>query len=170
MVPALLGGASRSFHCTVLTPPSHTRPPALPRAPPASPAVLIILMLKFGSSNILWLCLTLQVPVANLVFAISWMPKSTPASPWNILGLVLIMAGLIMVRGVTSAVDDFSVPVWCHSRCARPRALRSPSPHLATHLLQYRFWPVLEAKFVKMGWMKAPKAADDSESLLEDGE
>lgn len=27
--------------------------------------ILIILMLKFGSSNILWLCLTIQVPVRS---------------------------------------------------------------------------------------------------------
>jgi hypothetical protein len=55
-------------------------------------------VLKYGSSNILWLCLTLQVPVANLVFAIPWMPKSQPASLWNVLGLVLIMAGLVTYR------------------------------------------------------------------------
>lgn len=60
--------------------------------------ILIILMLKFGSSNILWLCLTLQVPVANLVFAIPWMPKSQPASLWNLLGLALIMIGLCTYR------------------------------------------------------------------------
>lgn len=55
-------------------------------------------VLKYGSSNILWLCLTLQVPVANLVFAVPWMPKSQPASLWNVLGLALIMAGLVTYR------------------------------------------------------------------------
>ena len=38
------------------------------------------------------------MPVANLVFAIPSMPKSQPASPMNVLGLVLIMAGLISYR------------------------------------------------------------------------
>jgi hypothetical protein len=36
--------------------------------------VFIILLLKFGSSNILWFCMTLQVPIANLVFGIPFMP------------------------------------------------------------------------------------------------
>jgi len=87
-------------------------------------------VLKFGSSNILWLCLTLQVPVANLVFAIPWMPKSQPASQWNVLGLVLIMTGLVT----------------------------------------YRFWPLVNERLVKAGWVKAPAAVGDGESLLQDGE
>jgi len=32
--------------------------------------ILIIAVLKYGSSNVLWLCLTILVPVQNLFFAI----------------------------------------------------------------------------------------------------
>jgi hypothetical protein len=60
--------------------------------------VLIILMLKYGSSNILWLCLTLQVPIANFVFAFPFMPNSKPVGIENIFGLLVIMAGLITYR------------------------------------------------------------------------
>lgn len=63
--------------------------------------VLIIMLLKYGSSNILWLCLTLQVPVANLVFAIPGMPNGGPVSWADGLGLVIIMAGLVTYRFYT---------------------------------------------------------------------
>ena len=56
------------------------------------------MMLKYGSSNILWLCLTIQVPIANLAFALPFMPRSSPAQWESGLGLVLIMTGLITYR------------------------------------------------------------------------
>lgn len=60
--------------------------------------VLIILLLKYGSSNILWLCLTLQVPIANLAFALPFMPNSAPVSWEGGVGLLVIMCGLIIYR------------------------------------------------------------------------
>jgi hypothetical protein len=63
--------------------------------------VLIILMLKYGSSNILWLCFTLQVPIANFAFAIPGMPGYKPVTWENGLGLVIIMGGLVIYRFYT---------------------------------------------------------------------
>jgi len=60
--------------------------------------VLIILLIKYGSSNILWLCLTLQVPVANLAFALPFMPGSKPVTWEDGVGLLVIMAGLVVYR------------------------------------------------------------------------
>lgn len=60
--------------------------------------VLIILLIKYGSSNILWLCLTLQVPVANLAFALPFMPNSKPITWEDGVGLVVIMLGLCIYR------------------------------------------------------------------------
>ncbi len=56
-------------------------------------------MLKYGSSNVLWLCLTIQVPVANLVFGIPGMPSYQPITWEAGLGLVVIMAGLVSHLG-----------------------------------------------------------------------
>lgn len=63
--------------------------------------VLIILLIKYGSSNILWLCITLQVPIANLAFALPFMPNSTPVTWEDGVGLLVIMAGLIVYRFYT---------------------------------------------------------------------
>ncbi|RYY34919.1 hypothetical protein EON62_02900, partial [archaeon] len=67
--------------------------------------VLIILMLKYGSSNILWLCLTLQVPIANLAFGIPGMPNYQKVSWEDGVGLVVVMAGLIIYRFYIPARD-----------------------------------------------------------------
>lgn len=39
--------------------------------------MLIILILKFGSSNILWLAMTVMVPLGNVSFALPFMPGRT---------------------------------------------------------------------------------------------
>lgn len=60
--------------------------------------ILIILLLKYGGSNILWLSLTLNVPVSALTFAVPGIP-GYQALTWPVfLGLPVIMAGLIMYR------------------------------------------------------------------------
>lgn len=60
--------------------------------------ILIILILKYGSANVLWLAMTITVPVVNLSFAFSFMPNRTHISWEDIVGLVLIMAGLVTYR------------------------------------------------------------------------
>lgn len=63
--------------------------------------VLIILLLKYGSSNILYLCITLQVPISNLAFALPFMPNSQPVTWEAGLGLAVIMGGLVIYRFFT---------------------------------------------------------------------
>ena len=60
--------------------------------------ILIILLLKYGGSNVLWLSLTLNVPVSALTFAIPGIP-GYQALNWTVgLGLPIIMLGLIIYR------------------------------------------------------------------------
>jgi len=60
--------------------------------------VLIILILKFGNANILWLAMTIMVPVGNLAFALPFMPSPSQVKVTDITGLVVIMAGLGLYR------------------------------------------------------------------------
>jgi hypothetical protein len=60
--------------------------------------ILIILILKYGSANILWLALTIMVPMGNVTFALDFIPKNKPLRVWDIIGLVAIMAGLFCYR------------------------------------------------------------------------
>ncbi|KDO33602.1 hypothetical protein SPRG_01600 [Saprolegnia parasitica CBS 223.65] len=60
--------------------------------------ILIILMLKFGSANILWLAMTIMVPLGNVAFTFSFMPEHQPLHTTDILGLVIIMVGLFVYR------------------------------------------------------------------------
>jgi len=60
--------------------------------------ILIIMILKYGSANILWLAMTFMVPLANFSFSLPFMPSPQPLTWFNIVGLVVIMAGLILYR------------------------------------------------------------------------
>ncbi|OQR94876.1 Drug/Metabolite Transporter (DMT) Superfamily [Thraustotheca clavata] len=60
--------------------------------------ILIILMLKFGSANILWLAMTIMVPLGNVAFTFSFMPEHQPLHTTDIIGLVVIMLGLFVYR------------------------------------------------------------------------
>jgi len=60
--------------------------------------ILIIMILKYGSSNVLWLAMTIMVPMANVAFFLPFMPAPQSLTPWNFVGLVLIMLGLIIYR------------------------------------------------------------------------
>ncbi len=63
--------------------------------------ILIILLLKYGGSNILWLSLTFNVPVSALAFAVPGIPGYQPLN-WTVgLGLPVIMTGLIVYRFYT---------------------------------------------------------------------
>jgi hypothetical protein len=60
--------------------------------------ILIILVLKYGSSNLLWLALTATVPVSDLVFAIPGIPGGAPVT-WSVgVGLPVIFFGLVIYR------------------------------------------------------------------------
>ena len=59
---------------------------------------LMVLLLKFGSANLMFLALTLIVPVANLAFALPIMPTPVTLHASDVVGLVVIMAGIISYR------------------------------------------------------------------------
>jgi hypothetical protein len=60
--------------------------------------ILIILILKYGSANILWLAMTVMVPLGNLAFALPFMPGHTGITPFDVVGLAVIMLGLVGYR------------------------------------------------------------------------
>mmetsp|Transcript_18860 Transcript_18860/g.66646 ORF Transcript_18860/g.66646 Transcript_18860/m.66646 type:complete len:493 (-) Transcript_18860:147-1625(-) len=60
--------------------------------------VLIILILKYGSSNLLWLAMTIMVPMSSVAFTFKFMPNSKPLAPTDIAGLLIILGGLIIYR------------------------------------------------------------------------
>ncbi|KAH9113386.1 hypothetical protein LEN26_011531 [Aphanomyces euteiches] len=60
--------------------------------------LLIILMLKFGSANILWLAMTIMVPLGNVAFTFPFMPEHQPLKTTDVVGLVVIMTGLFVYR------------------------------------------------------------------------
>lgn len=59
---------------------------------------LIVIILKLGSANILWMASTVIVPLSNVAFSLKWMPGHQPLKFWDIMGLVVIMFGLIIYR------------------------------------------------------------------------
>lgn len=59
---------------------------------------LIILILKLGSANILWMASTVIVPISNVAFSMNFMPGHQPMGPMDFVGLVIIMLGLVIYR------------------------------------------------------------------------
>lgn len=60
--------------------------------------ILIIMILKYGSANILWLAMTIMVPLGNVAFSLKFVPGHRPLRPTDIVGLVVIMTGLCIYR------------------------------------------------------------------------
>jgi uncharacterized membrane protein len=60
--------------------------------------VLIILILKYGSANILWLSSTVIVPLSNVAFSLPFIPRHKPIGATDLAGLLFIMSGLIIYR------------------------------------------------------------------------
>lgn len=60
--------------------------------------VLIILILKYGSSNLLWLAMTLMVPMSSVAFTFNFMPNHKSLAPTDLAGLIVILAGLCVYR------------------------------------------------------------------------
>ncbi|KAA0151145.1 hypothetical protein FNF27_05619 [Cafeteria roenbergensis] len=62
--------------------------------------VLIIVILKMGGSNLLWLCLTTMVPMASFFFALPFVPiaNRSTITPYTGIGLVVILGGLVIYR------------------------------------------------------------------------
>lgn len=60
--------------------------------------LLIILILKYGSANLLFMALTLMVPLGNVAFTLPFVPGNAPLRITDILGLVIICLGLATYR------------------------------------------------------------------------
>jgi drug/metabolite transporter (DMT)-like permease len=60
--------------------------------------ILIVVVLKYGSSNILWLSSTIIVPLSNIAFSLDFMPGHKPLTNFDSAGLVVIMGGLVVYR------------------------------------------------------------------------
>lgn len=65
--------------------------------------ILMILILKYGSASLLFLALTVLVPLGNLAFAVPWMPGSRPLTVFDGAGLAVIMTGLVVYRFLANA-------------------------------------------------------------------
>lgn len=56
--------------------------------------LLIILILKYGSANLLYMALTIMVPLGNVAFTLKFVPGHSDLRVTDILGLVIICFGL----------------------------------------------------------------------------
>ncbi len=59
---------------------------------------LVILILKYGSSNILFMASTVIVPLSNVAFSMKFMPGHQPMRFWDVVGLFVILGGLVIYR------------------------------------------------------------------------
>eukprot|EP00980_Cylindrotheca_fusiformis_P004210 scaffold913_cov71-Cylindrotheca_fusiformis.AAC.3 len=63
--------------------------------------ILSVYILKYGSTSLLFLAFTIQVPLGNLVFSClipAYMPGYTPLHGSDIIGLIIIVTGLVLYR------------------------------------------------------------------------
>jgi hypothetical protein len=60
--------------------------------------ILIVVILKHGSANILWMASTVIVPLSNVAFSLDFMPGHKPLKSMDIVGLFVIMLGLVFYR------------------------------------------------------------------------
>lgn len=67
--------------------------------------ILIVFILKYGSANILWLAMTIMVPLGNAVFALPFVPAHKPMRLTDIVGLIVILGGLIGYRFADKALN-----------------------------------------------------------------
>merc|ERR1740117_1208006 len=60
--------------------------------------ILIVVILKYGSANIMYLGSTALVPLTNAAFAMPWLPGHKPVKPTDLYGLIVIMLGITIYR------------------------------------------------------------------------
>lgn len=60
--------------------------------------LLIIFIIKYGSSNLLFMALTIMVPLGNFAFTLPFVPGHAPLHATDIVGLIVISGGLICYR------------------------------------------------------------------------
>lgn len=69
--------------------------------------LLILLLIKYGSSNLLWLALTLMVPLGNVAFTLPFVPEHTGLHATDIVGLIMICGGLGIYRFAQTVYEDY---------------------------------------------------------------
>jgi CRT-like, chloroquine-resistance transporter-like len=60
--------------------------------------ILIVVILKHGSANIMWMASTVIVPLSNVAFSLNIMPGHKPLNTFDVVGLFVIMFGLVLYR------------------------------------------------------------------------
>jgi len=66
----------------------------------------MMFVLKYGSSALLFLALTLMVPIGNVAFALPFMPESQPMHASDLVALAVIMCGLLLYRFSDGQVQE----------------------------------------------------------------
>jgi len=56
------------------------------------------MILKYGSSNLLWLAMTVMVPLGNVSFSLPFMPHKQTLKVTDIIGLIVVLSGLVAYR------------------------------------------------------------------------
>lgn len=72
--------------------------------------ILVVYMLKYGSTSLLFLAYTIQVPLGNLVFCLPFIPGYTPMHVSDIVGLIVIVTGLVLYRSMDGSVHGDKGP------------------------------------------------------------
>jgi hypothetical protein len=67
--------------------------------------ILIILILKYGSANILWLAMTIMVPLGSMAFALPFVPGHKPPKVCACLLRPCRMGALFIARGACGGAD-----------------------------------------------------------------
>uniref|UniRef100_A0A7S2WAB2 Uncharacterized protein n=2 Tax=Rhizochromulina marina TaxID=1034831 RepID=A0A7S2WAB2_9STRA len=99
--------------------------------------ILVVVILKYGSANIMYLGSTALVPLTNAAFALPWMPGHKPVHRTDILGLLVIMTGIFLYRFVGS--DKPAGPPPAKRRQALYVGLNSMAESLEP-LIETRIW------------------------------
>jgi hypothetical protein len=69
--------------------------------------LLIILILKYGSANLLFMALTLMVPLGNIAFTLPGIPQRQTLQVTDIVGLVIICLGLGCYRFASDIYNKY---------------------------------------------------------------
>tara|TARA_B110000090_G_scaffold201400_1_gene243424 strand:- start:169 stop:945 length:777 start_codon:yes stop_codon:yes gene_type:complete len=75
--------------------------------------LLIILIIKYGSSNLLFMALTIMVPLGNFAFTLPFVPGHAPLQITDILGLVIICTGLGAYRFMDTYLKSYHNGMLC---------------------------------------------------------
>jgi CRT-like, chloroquine-resistance transporter-like len=68
--------------------------------------VFMMFVLKYGSTSILFLALTILVPLGNIIFAIPSMPGTAPLHISDVIAVLVIVLGLVLYRFTDSKSID----------------------------------------------------------------